>query len=61
LLDETVAIFNASRQQTTSELLPAEIEGRFRESTISYINEFYEIINDPLQRERNIENRCLGG
>jgi hypothetical protein len=61
LLDETVALFNATRQQTTSELMPAELEGKIRESTASYIDEFYEIINDPLQRERNIENRCLGG
>jgi hypothetical protein len=61
LLDETIALFNATRQQTTSELLPAELDARFRESTSRYIDEFYDIVNDPLQRERNIENRCLGG
>ncbi|MEQ9562295.1 MAG: hypothetical protein RLN69_07230 [Woeseiaceae bacterium] len=61
LLDETIALFNATRQQTTAELLPAELEGRFRESTSRYIDEFYDIVNDPLKRERSIENPCLGG
>ncbi len=60
-LDGTVALFNSRRAELETALLPDILQGKYRESAIRYINEFYKIINDPLQREKNIENRCLGG
>lgn len=60
LLDDTIALFNDTRAETTELLLPPEL-GKMRETTSRYIDEFYETVNDPLKRERNIENRCLGG
>jgi hypothetical protein len=60
-LDETIARFNERRPQITALLLGDETPAAFRQTTSHYIDEFYEIINDPLQRERKIENNCLGG
>jgi hypothetical protein len=60
-LDATIALFNSRRAELETALLPDSLQGKYRESAIRYINEFYKIINDPLQREKNIENRCLGG
>jgi hypothetical protein len=60
-LDATVALFNSRRAELETALLPDILQGKYRESAVRYIGEFYKIINDPLQREKNIENRCLGG
>ena len=60
-LDTTISLFNERRSDIEAALLPEVLQGKVRKSTISYIEEFYKIINDPLQREKNIENRCLGG
>ncbi|MCI0516813.1 MAG: hypothetical protein L0Y45_03165 [Woeseiaceae bacterium] len=59
-LDATIALFNAERADIEAALLPDVLQGRYRETTIDYIDDFYKIVNDPLQREKNIENRCLG-
>ncbi|HSD68641.1 MAG TPA: hypothetical protein VLB07_03760 [Woeseiaceae bacterium] len=59
-LDATVALFNAERAEIQSALLPDELQGRYRETAVRYIDDFYKIVNDPLQREKHIENRCLG-
>jgi hypothetical protein len=61
LLDDTVAMFDARRPQITAALLPEDLQGKVRQTASRYIDDFYEIVNDPVQRERNIENRCLGG
>jgi hypothetical protein len=60
-LDATIALFNARRQELEAALLPEALPDRYRKSSLSYIDDFYRIINDPLEREKNIENRCLGG
>lgn len=60
-LDGIVALFNSRRAELETALMPVSLQGKYRESAIRYIDEFYKIINDPLQREKNIENRCLGG
>jgi hypothetical protein len=60
-LDATIALFNSRRAELETALLPDSLQGKYRESAIRYIDEFYKIVNDPLQREKNIENRCLGG
>ncbi len=60
-LDATIASFNAHRAKIESALLPDIMQGKLRDNTLHYIDEFYRTINDPLQREEKIENRCLGG
>ncbi|HEX9851703.1 MAG TPA: hypothetical protein VGA68_01765 [Woeseiaceae bacterium] len=60
-LDATIAPFNAHRAELESALLPDIMQGKLRSNALRYIDEFYRTINDPLQREEKIENRCLGG
>lgn len=59
-LDASIALFNSRRSDLETALLPDGVEGKYRETAIRYIDDFYKIINDPLEREKNIENRCLG-
>jgi hypothetical protein len=60
-LDATIVLFNDGRSMIESALLPDGLSAGFRESTSKYIDEFYQIINNPLMREQHIENQCLGG
>jgi hypothetical protein len=59
-LDSVIALFNARRANIEAALLPAELQGKFRNATVEYIDEFYRIINDPAQRMEQIESRCVG-
>ena len=60
-LDATIALFNEHRGDIETALLPSGLDARTRNSAAKYIDDFYRIVNDPVQRERYIENRCLGG
>jgi len=59
-LDESIAKFNKLRPQIESALNPPEVKGRKRKSAMRYIDDFYEIINDPKKRKKKIEDDCLG-
>jgi hypothetical protein len=59
-LDESIAKFNELRPQIEAALLPAEIDDRSRKSALKYIDKFYEIVNDPKKRKKEIEDDCLG-
>jgi len=59
-LDATVAHFNSRREEIEAALLPDSLGKKYRDASLRYIDDFYRVINDPLQREQNIENRCLG-
>lgn len=60
-LDATIASFNTHRAELESALVPDTIQGKVRDSSFRYIDEFFRTINDPLKREEKIENSCLGG
>ncbi|MGH8224154.1 MAG: hypothetical protein ACREQZ_14390 [Woeseiaceae bacterium] len=60
-LEATRALFNERRAALETALLPEGVEDRFRASVLSYIDDFYAIINDDRKRERYLENACLGG
>jgi hypothetical protein len=60
-LDATISLFNERRSDIEAALLPEALQGKDRKSTIDYIDEFYEIINDPSQRKKRIEMACVGG
>ena len=60
-LDATVALFNSRRKEIEDALVPEALAGKYGDASLRYIDEFYRVINDPLQREQRIENRCLGG
>ena len=59
-LDESIAKFNELRLQIEEALNPLQINARSRKSALKYINTFYEIINDPKKRKKEIEDDCLG-
>ena len=59
-LDESIAKFNELRPQIEEALNPLQINARSRKSALKYINTFYEIINDPKKRKKEIEDDCLG-
>ena len=59
-LDESSAKFNDLRPQIEEALNPPEIDRRSRKSALKYIDKFYDIVNDPKKRKKEIEDDCLG-
>jgi hypothetical protein len=59
-LDESIAIFNELRPQIEEALNPPKLDKRSRKNALEYIDKFYEIINDPKKRKKEIEDDCLG-
>lgn len=59
-LDEAITVFNERREALEAALLPPQLEGRKRSSAARYIEDFYEIINDPDHLQRQIIDECLG-
>lgn len=59
-LDESIAKFNEMRPQIEEALNPPEIDRRRRKNVLKYIDDFYEIVNDPKKRKNKIEDNCLG-
>jgi hypothetical protein len=59
-LDGTIAIFNERRAAIEAALLPAALEGKYRKKAASYIEEFYDVINDPKKLKKNIVDKCVG-
>lgn len=59
-LDESIAKFNELRPQIEAALNPPELDKRSRKKALKYIDDFYEIINDPKKRKKEIEDDCLG-
>lgn len=56
--DDAIGLFNQNRQALEAALLPQGIKKR--KSAVKYVDEFYEIINDPKKRRKNIDDRCRG-
>jgi len=59
-LDESIAKFNELRPQIEKALNPPEIDQRSRKRALKYIDDFYEIVNDPKKRQKEIEDDCRG-
>ena len=59
-LESTIALFNEQRAEIERELLPAALEGGTRNNAVKYIDKFYEIINDPEKRQKQIADKCIG-
>jgi hypothetical protein len=57
-MDGAIALFNQRRQELEAALLPEAIKKR--KSAVKYVDEFYEIINDPKERQISIDGRCRG-
>ena len=59
-LDESIAKFNELRPQIEEALNPPPLDKRSRKKALKYIDDFYEIVNDPKKRKKKIEDDCLG-
>jgi len=59
-LDESIAKFNELRPQIEEALNPPELDKSSRKKALKYIDDFYEIVNDPKKRKKEIEDVCLG-
>jgi hypothetical protein len=59
-LDETFARFDAARPAIERLLRDATLEERYRESAMRYVTEFYEVIDAPEERQKEIVDACRG-
>ena len=59
-LEGTIVIFNERRAAIEAALLPAALEGKPRKTAAKYIDDFYEVINDPRDLQRRIIDKCVG-
>ena len=60
LLPEVIAMFNEKRPEIEAAMNPEGLGKRTKTAALRYINEFYETVNDPAQREKKIFGACLG-
>jgi hypothetical protein len=58
-LEGAVTIFNERRAAIEAALLPAALVDKPRKTAANYIDEFYEIINDPKKLQKRIVDRCV--
>jgi hypothetical protein len=59
-MDATIALFNHDRLAIEAALASGGVSEKTLKSQTKYVAKFYEIINDPKQRQRYIEDRCRG-
>jgi hypothetical protein len=60
-LDAVVAKFNAARPAIEAVFTGAKLDERSRKSTLDYVAEFYETVNDPELLQREIIGDCREG
>jgi curved DNA-binding protein CbpA len=59
-LENTIELFNDRRADIEAALASGGITGKTHEKQTDYVAKFYEIVNDPKQRKKYIEDRCRG-
>ncbi len=57
-LDETIALFNREREAIETALASGGLSRKVLSRQTDYVAKFYDIINDPGDRKRYIEDRC---
>ena len=57
-LDATIALFNERRNDIEAVFGTAAEGKSANESTLKYLADFYEIINDPARRQKKIVDAC---
>jgi hypothetical protein len=61
ILDAAIAHIRSKREEIFTLLQESpELDDKWRKNTIEYIEEFYEIIDDPEEIEKEIIERCRG-
>jgi len=59
-LRDSIELFNENREHITATLVSPELRKRKIKRTQKYVDEFYEIINDPDELDAEILNNCRG-
>lgn len=61
VLDDTIAHVQSKRQEILDLFANTkELESRRKKKTLRYIEEFFEILDDPKKRQKQIYDRCRG-
>lgn len=60
-LNEVIADFVTARPAIESLLADAPLDSRFRDDAQSYLEEFYQVVDDPRKRQSEILDACRGG
>ena len=59
--DNAIALLQSKRDEITALYRDsAELDERYRQKSLDYIDEFFEILDDPDRIEREIFDRCRG-
>lgn len=59
-LMQSIALFNENRSDITDALLPTGLAKKNRSRALRFIDDFYEIVNDPKDLDNKILDRCRG-
>ena len=59
-LDATIALFNERREAMAVYLIPEQLSEREQNRARKYIEDFFEIINDPKKKQKKILEACVG-
>ena len=60
-LDNAIARYIENRAAIIALFRDSEyLEDRYKKKTVSYLEEFFEVINDPAKVERELSSRCRG-
>lgn len=59
-LESAIALFNEKRAVMEKYLLPESLPPRLRNTTSTYIDAFYKIVNDPDDLQRQVIDACIG-
>jgi hypothetical protein len=57
-LDQAILLINERRERLTALLDDDSLSKRSRERALNYLNDYFEIVNDPMEREEQIDGRC---
>ena len=60
LMPATVELFNAKRQEIETAIIPEGLSKGAKRSSLKYIDEFYDTVNDPKRYQKYIADACLG-
>ena len=59
-VDTTFALFDDKRAKMERYLAPDAIGEREQKKALKYVNAFYEIVNNPNKKQRQVIEACVG-
>ncbi len=59
-LPDTIGLFNAQREEITAALVRPEVSSTRQRRTNRFVDQFYDIVNDPGELQERIKDKCRG-